>query len=127
MLRIAPAVFVLFSIACEGTVGTTHFDGSPVGDSDATPSGGVVASDGTDGAALYGTYCASCHGENAEGAPAFPTSIQGYEPIESVVIDANGEHEVDLVARKIVECARVVQQQKPQDRRRVREEVEITT
>ena len=44
-----------------------------------------------DGAGLYGRYCASCHGDDATGTPTWSTSIQGYEPIEAIVMNGRGD------------------------------------
>lgn len=44
-----------------------------------------------DGSGLYQRYCASCHGADASGAATWPDSIQGYEPIATIVLQGRGE------------------------------------
>lgn len=42
------------------------------------------------GEELYNTFCGSCHGGNALGAPTHPASIQGYAPIRDIVRNGRG-------------------------------------
>lgn len=65
------SALALFGAAC-----------SAVGDSSRNPTTGDVAAVVEEGAALYATYCSSCHGANLDGHPNWmvPNSDGTYNP-----------------------------------------------
>jgi mono/diheme cytochrome c family protein len=91
---------LMFTTACEGTFESSEFSGHDFSDSQAStaPNSSALDSPGgtsnpqsiLEGAALYQANCSACHGAVAEGAPAFPNSIQGFEPIAELVANGRG-------------------------------------
>lgn len=82
------------AFGCEGTIAMTGSDGAPLPGAVSSPGGGSSAPGSAaaiaDGAALYALYCETCHGPEGTGAPPWPGSIQGFEPIRDIVANGRG-------------------------------------
>jgi mono/diheme cytochrome c family protein len=94
-------ILVLGSVvACEGTIDlgeNTQWQGLPQDDTpvvDGKADNLKPVDDPGDqehpGAALFQQHCGACHGADATGAASFPTTIRGYEPIDSIVKEGKG-------------------------------------
>lgn len=106
MNRHSLLLLFIFLTACTDISGRLDVRQSGDRGEQATFNGGgdatTEASERQSGAALYSTYCSSCHGAEAEGTPTFPHSIAGYAPIDDIVASGRGTMPaVDLPAEDV--------------------------
>lgn len=87
-------------VACEGTIEfpeSQEWQGVPEslepaagGKADTISPAQSQDGEANGGAALFQQYCGACHGADATGGTSFPTSIRGYEPIDTIVKEGKG-------------------------------------